>query len=156
MIRAILYSIIFFTIDQISKWYILEYINLDEVGVYEVLDPYLVFSMGWNKGFNFGMLSNYPEISRWLGIGIAVTVSLVLLAVARKFSGRFAPILIGLVVGGALGNAIDRVRFGAVVDFLNMSCCGFQNPYVFNIADVFVFAGLIGLVLFWDRFAKRA
>lgn len=156
MIRAILYSIIFFGIDQISKWFILEHIKLNEIGVYEVIEPYLVFSMGWNKGFNFGLFGDYPEISRWLGIGLAIVISLALLGMARKFSGRFAPFLIGMVVGGALGNAIDRVRFGAVVDFLNTSCCGFQNPYVFNIADIFVFVGLIGLVLFWDRFTKHA
>lgn len=156
MIRAILYSILFFVIDQISKWYILEQIDLDQIGVYEVFAPYLIFSMGWNTGFNFGMFGDYPQISRWLGIGLAIVISVMLLAMSRKFNGRFAPFLVGMVVGGALGNAIDRVRFGAVVDFLNMSCCGFQNPYVFNIADIFVFAGLIGLVLFWDRFTKHA
>jgi signal peptidase II len=47
----------------------------------------------------------------------------------------------GLVIGGALSNAWDRVQFGAVVDFLNMSCCGIANPYAFNIADAAIFAG---------------
>jgi len=47
----------------------------------------------------------------------------------------------GLVVGGAIGNALDRVIYGAVADFLNMSCCGLNNPYVFNVADIAIFAG---------------
>jgi signal peptidase II len=59
-----------------------------------------------------------------------------------------------LVIGGAIGNVIDRIRFGAVVDFLNMSCCGIQNPYIFNLADIFVFTGLILLVVFLERFQK--
>jgi signal peptidase II len=49
-------------------------------------------------------------------------------------------------VGGALGNALDRVLYGAVADFLNMSCCGIRNPYAFNLADVFIFAGAAGLI----------
>lgn len=156
MFKALVYSVIFFAIDQISKWFILEPLNLDEIGVYEVLHPYLTFKMGWNEGINFGLLADSPDVMRWVLIALAVGVSGFMLNWARSFSGRWAPVLIGLVVGGALGNAIDRVRFGAVVDFLNMSCCGINNPYVFNIADIFVFAGLIGLALFSERFAKHA
>lgn len=156
MIRAALFSVLFFAIDQISKWAILERLNLDEIGIYEVFHPYLVFSMGWNKGINFGLFGDSPEIMQWALIALAVVISGLLLNWSRDFGGRWAHILIGMVIGGALGNAVDRIRFGAVVDFLNMSCCGIENPYVFNIADVFVFAGLIGLALFSERFAKRA
>ncbi len=156
MIRALLFSAIFFAIDQISKWAILERLNLDELGIYEVFHPYLVFSMGWNKGINFGLFSDSPDIMRWVLIALPVIVSLALLNWSRQFGGRWAAILIGMVIGGALGNAVDRVRFGAVVDFLNMSCCGVRNPYVFNIADIFVFVGLIGLALFSERLTKRA
>ena len=54
----------------------------------------------------------------------------------------------GLLAGGALGNVVDRVLYGAVADFLNMSCCGFQNPYSFNVADIAVFLGAVGMVVF--------
>jgi len=53
----------------------------------------------------------------------------------------------GLLIGGALGNVVDRVVYGAVADFLNMSCCGWNNPFSFNVADITIFAGAIGLVL---------
>ena len=53
----------------------------------------------------------------------------------------------GLVVGGAIGNVIDRVLYGAVADFLNMSCCGIVNPFVFNVADIAIFAGAGVLIL---------
>ena len=61
----------------------------------------------------------------------------------------------GLLVGGALGNVIDRLRFGAVADFLNMSCCGIRNPFAFNIADVAIFAGVALLVLYSARSGER-
>ena len=53
-----------------------------------------------------------------------------------------------LVIGGALGNAIDRLLYGAVADFINVTCCGIRNPYSFNLADLFIFIGLIGLLIF--------
>jgi signal peptidase II len=53
-----------------------------------------------------------------------------------------------VLVGGALGNVIDRIVYGAVADFLNISCCGIENPYAFNVADIAIFAGAIGLVIY--------
>lgn len=156
MIKTLTYSSLFFAIDQISKWLILEKLLLNTIGVYEVFQPYLVFKMGWNKGINFGLLSSSPEIMQWVLIILATGICATLLYWSRKLSGRFVPILIGLIIGGAMGNVFDRIRFGAVIDFLNMSCCGIKNPYIFNLADIFIFIGLIPLVLFSDRFQKRA
>jgi signal peptidase II len=62
----------------------------------------------------------------------------------------WAQISTGLLIGGALANVVDRLVYGYVLDFLNMSCCGINNPFVFNIADIFIFAGAIGLVIFTD------
>ena len=70
-----------------------------------------------------------------------------LLGMEERF-GPWAQVFAGLLIGGALGNAYDRIRYGAVVDFLNMSCCGIQNPYAFNVADIFIFVGAIGLAIF--------
>ena len=66
----------------------------------------------------------------------------------RDPPGRWGLISGGLLIGGALGNVIDRLLYGAVADFINMSCCGISNPYVFNVADISIFAGALGLVLF--------
>ena len=54
------------------------------------------------------------------------------------------------MIGGALSNALDRAIYGAVADFLNMSCCGLDNPFAFNLADLSIFAGAIGLMFFSD------
>ena len=56
----------------------------------------------------------------------------------------------GLLVGGALANVLDRLIYGAVADFLNMSCCGITNPFSFNIADVWIFVGAVGLIFATD------
>ena len=53
----------------------------------------------------------------------------------------------GLLIGGALGNVVDRLLYGYVLDFLNMSCCRINNPFVFNVADIFIFVGAAGLIL---------
>ena len=66
----------------------------------------------------------------------------------RREPRPLARISAGLLIGGALGNVVDRLAYGAVADFLNMSCCGFSNPYAYNVADIAIFAGAIGLILF--------
>jgi len=113
----------------------------------EVVEPYLVLTMAWNRGINFGLFGGLDL--RWVLVGVALAVSLfVLWWMNRERPGRLAMFGAGLLVGGALGNALDRVLYGAVADFLNMSCCGITNPYAFNVADIAIFAGAVGLVLF--------
>ena len=68
--------------------------------------------------------------------------------VTEVYAGQIAA---GLLVGGAAGNVIDRLIYGAVADFLNMSCCGIDNPFAFNVADIAIFAGAVGLILFTGK-----
>lgn len=154
MIKSASYGIIFILIDQISKWFILEQLDLDIIGSYDVYSPFLTLKMGWNTGINFGLFSESYFSMRWILVAISLGICLFLLFWSRKLKGNFAPILIGLIMGGAVGNVIDRVRFGAVIDFLNMSCCGINNPYIFNLADIFVFTGLVFLLVFLEKFQK--
>ncbi len=104
--------------------------------------------MGWNTGINFGLFGSGSEAMRWALILLALVISAGLGVWAWRAAGWRVPVSAGLVIGGALGNVWDRVQFGAVADFLNMSCCGIQNPYTFNIADVAIFIGAFGLILF--------
>lgn len=138
-----------FMLDQASKYLVLFVLNLDERHNIDVLPPLLNFRMAWNKGVNFGLLSNGNDLGRWLLIGLALAIcAWVFFWMTREKHGRLAHISAGLLIGGALGNVVDRVIHGAVADFLNMSCCGFENPYSFNIADIAVFAGAFGLIFF--------
>lgn len=145
-----------FLADQLSKYIVLYQINLPNQPnqTYEVAPPFLVLRMAWNKGVNFGLFAEFDM--RWVLIGVALAITVfVLWWVHKADMGRWALVSAGLLVGGALGNVIDRVIYGAVADFLNMSCCGFSNPYAFNIADISIFVGAIGLVLFTDGDDKK-
>jgi signal peptidase II len=142
---------IWFAIDQASKYAVVYGMNLVERGIIEVFPPFLVFKMGWNTGINFGLMSGGPEVMRWILIGVALVVSGWLVWWAKTGLTRpIALISAGAVIGGAMGNTLDRLIYGAVADFLNMSCCGIDNPFAFNIADVGIFAGAFGLLIFAD------
>lgn len=138
-----------FVIDQLTKWWVVHVMDLARVGAIDVFPPYLNFRMAWNTGINFGLLSGEKDWTRWVLISVALGIVLfVLVWMRRDPPGRIALIFAGLLIGGALGNVVDRVIYGAVADFLNMACCGFTNPYAFNVADISVFIGAIGLAVF--------
>lgn len=138
-----------FVLDQATKWIVLHWLDLIRRGSMEVVDPFLNFEMAWNQGINFGLFAGSSDWQRWVLIGLALAISVwVLTWVRRERPGRWGMLSAGLLVGGALGNVIDRLIYGAVADFLNMSCCGIENPYAFNVADISIFVGAIGLVLF--------
>jgi signal peptidase II len=141
--------------DQASKWAIVQGMNLRELLLIEVWPPYLTLRMAWNTGVNFGLFAGGSEMLRWGLVVLAVAVSVWVWRVfARPGCGGMSQISAGLLVGGALGNAIDRAVYGAVADFLNMSCCGIANPYAFNIADIAIFVGVVGLVI-WGGGPRR-
>jgi signal peptidase II len=149
-----LVAVITFVADQATKYAVVLGLNLREIGVIEVWPPYLTFRMAWNRGINFGLFADDAAVMRWVLIALAVGISIAVVFYTRRniaTLGRLARIGAGLLVGGALGNAIDRIVFGAVADFLNMSCCGIANPYAFNVADIAIFAGVFAIAVFGDR-----
>ncbi len=138
-----------FALDQITKWLVVQKLDLLARGEIDILPPLLNFRMAWNRGVNFGLFAQDSDVTRWLLIAVAVVISVwVVVWVRRDQPRRWMQVSAGLLVGGALGNVVDRVVYGAVADFLNMSCCGIENPYAFNVADITIFAGAIGLVIF--------
>ncbi len=122
----------------------LDLINRGEI---DVFPPYLTFRMAWNYGINFGLLSHGSDWARWGLIILALVISAWVIWWMRRETGNWKAELSG-TLRGALGNIIDRIAYGAVADFLNMSCCGIENPYAFNVADIAIFAGALGLVIF--------
>ena len=138
-------------IDQVSKHWVIEGLNLRQAGEMDVA-PFLKFRMAWNTGVNFGLLANNGELARTVLITGQSILALGLL-VGAFWSRRVIHIAgLGIAAGGAMGNILDRWTWGAVADFLNLSCCGIDNPWSFNIADIAVFAGLA--LLLWP--ARRS
>jgi signal peptidase II len=144
-------ALIVFAVDQISKWVIIYGLDLLNRGAIDVLPPFLNFRMGWNQGVNFGLFANDADTMRWVLIALALIICVFVGRWALREGGVKVLISAGLLIGGALGNVLDRVIYGAVADFLNMSCCGLNNPFTFNIADVFSFEGAIGWILWTGK-----
>lgn len=152
MRRIALSALATFAVDQASKLGVIHGLDLRERGEIDVIDPLLNFRWAENRGVNFGLFANSDQAMRWVLIAVALIISAwVIRWVRREGFGVWAQISAGLLVGGALGNVVDRLAYGYVADFLNMSCCGFENPYAFNIADIAIFAGALGLVLFTGK-----
>ena len=133
-----------FAIDQASKWAVLHLIDLPVHRVIELL-PFLNFRMAWNSGVSFGLF----QADGWLGrlglIGFALVVVGFLIYWLNSAANRATVIAIGMVVGGALGNVLDRVIYGAVVDFVDFHGFGYHF-YTFNVADTAISLGVALLV----------
>ena len=148
MYKILTLSFLFLLLDQLSKWFVVFYLDLQQKLFLNLNNQFINFYMAWNKGINFGLFEGDSVFQAYSLTAISILISIVFLVWLRNASSFFIQILAALVIGGALGNAIDRLLYGAVADFINITCCGFRNPYSFNLADVFIFIGLIGLLAF--------
>ena len=137
--------------DQAVKAWILEGLNLPARISVPVFGP-LRLSMVWNEGVSFGFLQASHDLARWGLTAFALAVALGLAAWAWRADRRLLGVALGLIIGGAIGNAIDRARFGAVVDFIDVSALGFF-PWVFNIADSAITIGVILMLM--DSFRRE-
>jgi signal peptidase II len=131
--------------DQLSKYWILAVYDLPSRLSVPVAGP-LSLTMVWNRGVSFGLFRADVDLVRWLLTIFSLIVALVLALWARKTERTFMGLGLGLVIGGAVGNAIDRIRFGAVADFLDFQRLGFF-PWVFNVADSAITVGVVFLLL---------
>lgn len=144
-----------FLIDQITKYLVIHWMELSRIRSIDVFPPLLNFRYGENTGINFGLFDGGSEASRWILVGFSLLVCVAVTVWIRRAQQTWRMQLsAGLLIGGALGNVVDRLLYGYVLDFLNMSCCGINNPFVFNVADIFIFAGALGLIVFDTSKAK--
>lgn len=148
-------------LDQLSKWATTRFFDLP-MSVCASSDPHLNFdatpivdlSLLCNRGISWGMLQGDSSIKRWGLTAFAFVMTLALLYVLRKTQDRLGQISLSLVIAGAVGNAIDRLLFGAVTDMIDVSDIGFH--YVFNVADSYITVGVIGLFISSYLTEKRA
>jgi signal peptidase II len=129
-------------IDQAAKGWALYGLHLVPGDPVPVL-PFFKLTLTSNSGVSYGLLSNGPSLTRWLLSGFSIIVAVVLAVYVRRIDKPLTAAGIGLIIGGAVGNVIDRIRLGAVVDFLDFSALHF--PWIFNPADAAI---TVGVVLF--------
>jgi lipoprotein signal peptidase len=137
-------ALVLLIVDQATKWWILEVVRLPEVGRIVVTGNFNL-TMVWNRGVTFGLLAGESWWHPYALAGIALAVAVALAIWMRRAENRLVAGALGLVLGGAVGNVIDRVRFGAVVDFVDLHAFGW-HWYVFNVADSAIVIG-VGLLL---------
>ena len=131
--------------DQGSKWWILNGLKLQDLGTVAIL-PVLNFTMVWNHVVTFGLLGGLGAASALILAAVALAVVAALFVWLRKAESRLVAVALGAIAGGAVGNVVDRLRFGAVVDFLHAHAFGY-SWYVFNVADAAIVCGVAALVL---------
>ena len=138
--------------DQASKWLVLRGLRLGSGDVLTVT-PFFDLVLAMNRGISYGLLPQDSEFGRWVLVMVNLAAAGFFVFWLRRVRSRLLAVTLGLLVGGALGNAIDRAAYGAVVDFISLHALGWRW-YVFNIADAAIVAGVIGLL--YDALSGRA
>jgi signal peptidase II len=145
---GIVVAVLAAAIDQGAKLWLLHVFDLAaKVPVH--LGPFIDLVLAWNTGISFSLFPQVGPLGQWALLGVkAAAVALLWVWLARAGS-RLTALAIGLIIGGALGNAIDRVAYGAVADFVLFHITTESwtfRWYVFNLADVAIVAGVVGLL----------
>jgi signal peptidase II len=138
-------ALVILAADQASKWWVLEIARLPEVGQI-VLLPVLNLTMVWNRGVTFGLLNSLGQWSSLVLAGVALAVVAALGVWLRRAESPLVAVALGTIAGGAVSNVVDRLRFGAVVDFIHAHVGGW-SWYVFNLADAAIVCGVAALVV---------
>jgi signal peptidase II len=134
-------------LDQASKLYLLFVFDLANHPLR--LGPVLDFVLTRNTGISYGLFQTQGELGQWVLLGFKTLAVVLLWLWLARAQGRLAALALGLIIGGAVGNAIDRLAYGWVADFVffHVSTAHWRfNWYVFNLADTAIVAGVIGLL----------
>lgn len=142
-------ALVWFLLDQATKWWILEYSMKPPEALR--IAPFFNLVLGWNRGISFGMLGGH-ELPPWTLALLSGTIAAALIVWLLRTRDRLIATGLALVIGGALGNTLDRIRHGAVADFLDFHVVDWHWP-AFNMADVGVVCGAALLIL--DSFVRR-
>ncbi len=131
-------------VDQALKWWVLEVFQLESRGTVKVT-PFLDLVMVWNRGISYGLFQQDSPTGQILLICLVIVALSVMFFWLARSTNKLGALALGLVLGGGVGNLIDRLVHGAVADFISFHAIGYYW-YVFNIADAAIVAGVVGLL----------
>jgi len=139
-------ALAFFVVDQLTKWIVIGPLRLQERFQIELLP---VFNLTWteNRGISLGMAQADSDTGRWLLVGGTAIIAAIVGWWITREKQRGDQLALAMVLGGALGNIVDRIRFGYVVDFLDLHFGDFRPFLVFNVADAAISIGVVILLL---------
>ena len=150
--RFIFLILVIFAADQLSKFYVINVYNIDVSNLSSQyltsINKYLNFHLIWNKGYAFGLFQNNLEIVNYITIILIFIICIFFFFLAVNINKNSYYIAFSLIIGGGLGNVLDRIQYSAVLDFIDLHY-GNYHWYVFNIADISVtLGGIFYLLLF--------
>jgi signal peptidase II len=135
-----------FLADQLAKWVVTGPLQLREVGQI-VLLPIFNLTYTENNGISLGLLNATNPVGRWMLVALTSVIAVGVAYWIGKEKNRIDQLALGMVLGGALGNILDRVRFGYVVDFADLHFGDFRPFLVFNVGDAAISIGVVILLL---------
>jgi signal peptidase II len=133
-----------FLADQALKLWLLFGLRLAEEGPFQ-LAPFLEIVLAWNRGISYGLFQQSTDFGRWALVAISIVAAIWLGRWLWRADDRLTVVSLALIIGGALGNGLDRIVYGAVVDFVHVHVGSF-SWYIFNIADAAIVFGVLGLL----------
>lgn len=135
-------AVLVYAIDQLIKWLMMGPLQLREVGVIPILP---IFDLRWteNYGVSLGLFTAQSETGRWILVALTAAIAVTVLIWLLRETARGDIVALALVLGGALGNITDRVRFGHVVDYADLHFGTFRPFLIFNVADAAITIGVL-------------
>ncbi len=149
--KKIIIILSIFLLDRVSKMYLLK-LQSANIDIDFYIFPFLNFYLVWNTGIGFGLASMETSIYYHILTAIIAIINIILIYFLTKAKGIYS-YLLALVIGGSLGNLFDRMYYYAVPDFIDLHL-GNYHWFIFNVADIFITIGIIGLILA-ELFIKR-
>jgi len=144
LIRGLSISGLIVILDQLSKWWITDVIMQPPHSI--TVLPVFNIVLTHNRGVSFGMFAAGSDAGKWMLVGVACVIVVFLLHWLYRATSKLNMLALGLIIGGAIGNVIDRIFIGAVVDFLDFHAFGYHWP-AFNVADMSIFVGAALLIV---------
>ncbi len=136
-----------FGLDQLTKWFVTGPLGINQHGDQLVLLPIFNFTYTENHGISLGLLTANSDAARWMLVAVTSAIALAVAYWIGREKQRWDQIALGMVLGGALGNILDRVRFGYVVDFADLHFGEFRPFLVFNVGDASISIAVVVLLL---------
>ena len=140
-------AIVVLILDQLAKWFVTHPLGLNQIGDQLVLLPIFNFTYTQNEGISLGLLNATNPIGRWMLVLVTSAIAVGVAVWIGREKSRIDQAALGMVLGGALGNIIDRVRFGYVVDFADLHFGTFRPFLVFNVGDAAISIAVVILLL---------
>ena len=142
-----LVALIVFALDQLVKWIVTGPLGLNQVGDQLFILPIFNFTFTQNEGISLGLLNATNPIGRWMLVGLTSAIAVAVAVWIGREKNRLDQVALGMVLGGALGNILDRVRFGYVVDFADLHFGEFRPFLIFNVGDAAISIAVVILLL---------